>query len=214
MHVLKQWNGMKVIILVGLPLSGKTTHAKDVTETMQIPLYETGTFVYKAVEESGLEATPENIVKIAGELKSKSDSYFTEKALEYAMEKEGDDAIIFMSGIKAQSEIDYLNNSVGKENLFIISFHASSATRHARLLNEDRKKESNARGSKGVEDLAMSNDKSRFDMRDNKELGYGLGRLIALAHYVINTENRLWPNNNYEITLNQFNSILSEIKNK
>ncbi len=205
---------MKVIVMLGLPLSGKTTHAKDVTEEMNIPLFETGTFVYKAVEEAGLEATPENIVKIAGECKAKSDSYFTEKALEYAKETLGDDAIIFMSGVKAQSEVDYLVSAVGEENFFMISFHASAGTRHYRLLNADRKAESSARGAKGVEDLAMANDRSRFNMRDDKELGYGLGRLMALAHYVINTEDKLWPNNNYEITLNQFKAILNEIKNK
>lgn len=205
---------MKVIVMLGLPLSGKTTHAKDVMEEMKIPLVETGTFVYKAVEEAGLSPTPENIVKVAGECKAKSDAYFTERALDFANDEFGNDSLVFMSGVKAQSEVDCIVDRVGKENFFMISFHASANTRHSRLLNDDRKAESEARGAKGVEDQAMANDWSRFEMRDNKELGYGLGRLMALAHYVVNTEDRLWPYNNYEITLKQFKAILTEIKNK
>ena len=72
---------MKVIILIGLPLSGKTTHARFASDDFSMPIVETGTFVYKAVKESGLQSTPENIKKVARECKDKSDSYFTERAL-------------------------------------------------------------------------------------------------------------------------------------
>ena len=202
---------MKVIVILGLPLSGKTTHAKILVDELNIPLVETGTFVYKAVAERGLEPIPENIVKVAGECKSQSDSYFTERALEYAIDNHKDNQAIFMSGVKAQSEVDYLVNAMGKENVFLISFHASADTRHARLLNKDRKEESTKAGAKGVEDVAMANDKSRFDLRDNKELSYGLGRLMALAHFVIITEDVLWPHHNFDITLKNFKRIIHEL---
>ncbi|MCY3411676.1 MAG: AAA family ATPase [Candidatus Heimdallarchaeota archaeon] len=205
---------LKVIVILGLPLSGKTVHAKVVQEELNIPLYETGTYVYKAVAERGLDATPENIVMVAGECKSQSDAYFTEKALEEAVSREKPGSMIFMSGVKAQSEVDHIISKVGKDNFFMISFHASADTRHSRLLNKDRQTESNARGSKGVEDQAMADDRSRFNMRDDKELGYGLGRLMALAHYVVNTEDRLWPHHNFDITINQFKGILNDVKNK
>ena len=202
---------MKVIILLGLPLSGKTTHAKAVSSELNIPVVETGTFVYKAVEERGLEPIPENIVKVAGECKAQSDSYFTEKALEFANEQHGDASAIFMSGIKGKSEVDYLKKAAGDSNVVLISFHASVDTRHKRLLNADRVEESAKAGSKAKEDKAMADDKSRFQLRDNKELGYGLGRLMAQADYVINTENHLWPHTSYEATLKDFKLILTDI---
>ena len=57
----------------------------------------------------------------------------------------------------------------------------------------------------------MAEDMSRFNLRDNKELGYGLGRLMALADFVINTENVLWPHTNFDNTLGEFKVILDEI---
>lgn len=205
---------MKVIILVGLPLSGKSTHARILEKEENIPLVETGTFVYKAVEERGLEATPENIVKVAGECKAQSDSYFTERALEYIEENYNDRPVVFLSGVKAKSEVDLLKNKLGDKNVFIVSFHASRETRHGRLQNKDRMEASKAQGEgKLTEDIAMANDISRFDLRDNKELSYGLGNLIALADYVINTEDKRWPFNNAETTLKQFKEVIAEIKN-
>lgn len=205
---------LKVIILVGLPLSGKSTHARILEKEENIPLVETGTFVYKAVEERGLEATPENIVMVAGECKSKSDSYFTERALEFIEENYSDKPVVFLSGVKAKSEVDLLREKLGANNVFIVSFHASRETRHSRLKNKDRMEASKAQGEgKFTEDVAMAQDISRFDLRDNKELSYGLGNLIALADYVINTEDRRWPFHNSEITLKQFKEIIEEIKN-
>lgn len=200
---------MKVIVMLGMPLSGKTTHAKVLEEEMNIPLYETGTFVYKEVEERGLEATPENVKLVAGECKARSDSYFTEKAIEYVLANNPDAKVIFISGVKALSETNYLKSKMGEENVLLVSFHASVDTRHARLLNEDRKSAST--GGKGVEDLAMSEDKSRFNIRDTKELEYGLGKLIGLADFVVNTEDKKWPYNKFDATLAHFREIIKSL---
>lgn len=200
---------MKVIVMLGMPLSGKTTHAKILQSEIDIQLFETGTFVYKEVEERGLEATPENVKLVAGECKAKTDAYFTEKAIEYVLANHADAKAIFISGVKALSEVNYLQNKMGRDNVLLISFHASVDTRHARLLNDDRKKAST--GGKGVEDLAMSADKARFSIRDTKELGYGLGKLMALADFVINTEDKKWPYNNFDTTLSNFREIIKSL---
>lgn len=200
---------MKVIVMLGMPLSGKTTHAKVLQDEMNIQLYETGTFVYKEVEERGLEATPENVKIVAGECKSKSDSYFTEKTIDFVLLNNPDAKVIFISGVKALSEVNFLKEKLGVNNVLLVSFHASVDTRHARLMNADRQKAS--QGGKGVEDLAMSNDKSRFNIRDTKELGYGLGKLMALADFVVNTEDKKWPYNNFDTTLSNFKEIIKSV---
>lgn len=202
---------MKVIVLLGLPLSGKSTHARFASKDFGIPIVETGTFVYKAVEERGLEPTPENIRQVAGECKAESDSYFTEKALAFALENYKDAPSIFMSGIKAHSEVNILKSLMGERNIKLISFHASVDTRHSRLLNQDRIAESSKMEGKTVEDQAMAEDKARFNLRDAKELGYGIGELIAIADYIVNTEDRQWPRNDFEQTYQDFLVILREI---
>jgi dephospho-CoA kinase len=205
----------KVIILVGLPLSGKSSHATILTKKENIPLVETGTFVYKAVEERGLEATPENVRTVAGECKAISDAYFTEKALEFIESNHSDKPVAFLSGLKALSEVNLCREKFGKENVYTISFHASINTRHQRLRNQDRQEASAAQGqSKATEDIAMAEDINRFNTRDEKELSYGLGDLIALADYVINTEDRLWPYAAREHTLKEFWLIVNDIIKK
>lgn len=203
---------MKVVILVGLPLSGKSSHARILNETKNIPLVETGTFVYKAVEERGLEATPENIRQVAGECKAISDAYFTERALEFIAENYSEKPIVFLSGLKALSEVDLCKKEFSEENVYTVSFHASVNTRHSRLMNVDRKEASEKQGkSKATEDVAMANDISRFHVRDAKELSYGLGNLIALADFVINTEDKKWPHHNTDITMKQFVEITESL---
>ncbi|MDH5401365.1 MAG: AAA family ATPase [Candidatus Heimdallarchaeota archaeon] len=204
---------MKIVVILGLPLSGKSTHARLVNDDpkFDIPLIETGKFVYKEVEERGLVAIPENIVKVASECKAKSDAYFTEKAMEFVLENHKNKSIIFISGVKARSEVKFLKDKMGDENIILISFHASIQTRHDRLLNEDRKEESSKQDGKSTEDLAMASDISRFNLRDNKELGYGLGELMALADFVINTEDKRWPHHTFENTMTQFKIILTKL---
>jgi len=202
---------MKVLIILGLPLSGKTTHAKAVMDELDFPLVETGTFVYEEVEARGLKSTPENVKLVTGECKAKSDSFFTERAIEFIEDNYKDSKVVFLSGVKALSEVEFLKSRVGEGNIILISFHASVKTRHNRLLNADRQAESQKRGAKGVEDVAMVANVDRFNIRDTKELGYGLGKLMAIADYVINTEDKLWPYQEFGKTLSDFRQILIEV---
>ena len=96
---------MKIIVLIGMPACGKSTHANFLGD---IPLYETGTFVFREVEQMGLEITPENIKKVSVDLKNKSDSYFTERAVEEIRKKHPDKVACFLSGLRAVSEVEYL----------------------------------------------------------------------------------------------------------
>ena len=200
---------MKIIVVVGLPLSGKTTHCAVISEEKGIPMIETGTFVFKEVEKRGLEATPENVSMVAKECKSISDSYFTERAIEFALENYSDAPAIMLNGVKAMSEIQFLREKFGENNVKIVSFHASPPTRYARLNNPDRM--ASDRGKKSEEDEAMRADKSRFEARDKKELGYGVGTLIALSDFVINTEDKKWPYHTFDYTIREFKMVVEDI---
>lgn len=204
---------MKIAILLGLPLSGKTTHAREINNYIDysIPLVETGPIVLKAVADQGVETTPENIKRVVGSLKKeKGDAIFTVMAVEEIMNTYNENDVVFLSGVKARSEVDVVENLVGEDNVFLVSFHASFKTRHSRLLNEDRvlaAKQSN----KTTEDMAMANDPERLRLRDYKELSYGLGDLMATADYVVNTEDKRWPHKSFDDTINQFKTIISEL---
>ncbi len=199
-----------MIILTGLPVSGKTKGAKIVGKKLNIPLYETGPYVYHEVESRGLEVTPENIKKVTKEVKAITDSYFTEAAVKDMTETHPDAPAYFLAGVRALSEVDYLYKTFGEENVFIISFHCSRKTRFQRLDNPDRQAAVKKEGSKGHEDAALKNWEN-FIARDLKEISFGVGTLISLADYMLITDERVWPYMNVRKTVRILEVIVREI---
>ncbi|MCG3219411.1 MAG: AAA family ATPase [Candidatus Heimdallarchaeota archaeon] len=198
---------MKKIILVctGMPVSGKTSHTDLIEKRLGIPYVETGHFVYKAVEEANLPPTPENIKSVVAQHKKSSDAYFTEKAIEHMEQLES--PVVFITGIKAISELETLHKHYGRENVITFAFHASVNTRYNRLFKEDRVSASEERGDKRTEDIALQ-DFSNFKARDDKELGYGTGDVIASADYIVNTEDKIWPYHDMSFSTREFEEIV------
>ena len=199
---------MKIIVLSGLPLSGKTTYAKKLGPKYKMPLYETGAEVLEEVTGRGLEFSPENIKKVTDECKKISNSYFTEKLIEKVDALTDDIPGVFLSGIRAVSEIEVLKKHYGDDNVFVISFHTSMKTRFNRLNNADRIAETT--GAKAKEDVLLRNF-DNFLARNKKELGYGVGDVMALADYMMSTENELWPYVTIQKNTEAFEIILKEI---
>ncbi len=199
---------MKIIVLSGLPLSGKTTYAKKLGPKYKMPLYETGAEVLEEVTGRGLEFSPENIKKVTDECKKISDSYFTERLIKKVDALTADISGVFLSGLRAVSEIEVLKKHYGDENVFVIAFHTSMKTRFNRLNNADRVAETT--GAKAKEDILLRNF-DNFLARNKKELGYGVGDVIALADYMMSTENELWPYVTIEKNNEAFEIILKEI---
>jgi len=199
---------MKVIVLSGLPLSGKTTYAKRIMSKYNMPLYETGEVVLEEVTKRGLDFTPENIKKVTDECKKISDSYFTEKLIEKIKDLPSNIPGVFISGIRAVSEVEVLKKHFGEENVFTIAFHASMRTRFNRLQNPDRVSET--KGAKAKEDELLRNF-DNFVARNKKELGYGVGNVMAMADYIIDTESEKWPYSSVEKNTKVFEIIVREI---
>lgn len=138
-------------------------------------------------------------------MKKTSDAYFTERAMEHIEELAS--PVVLITGIKAISELETLHNKYGRKNVITFAFHASVNTRYNRLFKEDRVSASEERGDKRTEDLALQ-DFSNFKNRDDKELGYGTGDVIASADYIINTEDKIWPYHDMEFTTREFEEIV------
>ncbi|MHA1397509.1 MAG: AAA family ATPase, partial [Candidatus Heimdallarchaeaceae archaeon] len=190
--------------------SGKTTYAKKIGPKYNMPLYETGTEVLEEVTGRGLEFTPENIKKVTDECKKISDSYFTERLIKKVDNLPKDVPGVFLSGIRAVSEVEVLKKHYGEDNVFVIAFHTSMKTRFNRLNNADRVAETS--GAKAKEDELLRNF-DNFLARNKKELGYGVGDVIALSDYVISTENEKWPYATIEENTENFEKIVKEILN-
>jgi dephospho-CoA kinase len=189
---------MKIIVLTGLTAAGKSTISLPTSVKFGIPILETGNFVYKEVEDRGLEITPENIKHVTIEAKKISDSYFTERLIDEVKREYESRQAIFVSGVRALSEIEYLKNEFGSHNVLVIGFHASQKTRFDRLNNLDRKSQG---GAKAAEDRALR-DFDKFLEREKKELDFGIGTVFAMVDIVISNDNRKYPY--YTVEHNQF----------
>jgi len=199
---------VKIIVLSGLPLSGKTTYAKKIGSDYNMPLYETGNEVLEEVTGRGFEFTPENIKMVTDECKKISDSFFTERLMKKVDALPKDVPGVFISGIRAVSEIEVLKKTYGDDNVYVIAFHTSMKTRFNRLNNPDRVEDT--KGAKAEEDKLLRN-YDNFLARNKKELGYGVGDVMALADYVMSTENERWPYVTIESNTRDFEIIIKEV---
>ena len=159
---------MKVIVLVGLTAAGKSSISVPTSFKFDIPILETGNFVYAEVKANGLEITPDNIKQVTLDAKKISDSYFTEKLIAEVKSEYSYKSAVFVSGVRALSEVEYLRKEFDTFNVLVIGFHASQHTRFERLNNLDRKSQG---GAKAAEDRALR-DYSKFLEREIKELGF------------------------------------------
>ncbi|MHA1989513.1 MAG: AAA family ATPase [Candidatus Hodarchaeales archaeon] len=194
----------KIVVLVGLPASGKTTVAENLGNKMDIPVVETSPFVYKSVEEKGLPVTPENIKMVTTQNKSFKDYWYTEKAFEFCQEEYADKEMVFFAGMRSISEIKFLKEKLGREKVIVVGFHASQTTRFKRVSNPDRL---NAEGSKAQEDKKLQNF-DYFLAREEKELGFGVGSIFAMSDYIIKNDDLRYPYNSLKRNLIDFENIV------
>ncbi|MHA1222415.1 MAG: hypothetical protein ACTSP3_03960 [Candidatus Heimdallarchaeaceae archaeon] len=187
---------MKVFILVGFQLSGKSSHGHRLREEFNIPMIETGHAVYHEIKQRGLEVNHENTTAIIKELLGNDPIAFTKKILNFEKKKYESSPILLLNGVKSPAEITYVRKCFGKNNVSIVGFHASQLTRFSRVTNQDRFLVSGKLQGKTQEDQDLAKWEN-FVSRDKREIGLGIGRALATANEILVTEDKLWPYNDF-----------------
>jgi len=210
---------MKIVVTVGMPGSGKSSHPKKFGEKYGYPLLETHTPLYEELKKRELGATIENIKKVTKELKKISDSYLTEKLMEIVKTRFKDKKLVFLSGLRSPSEIELLNKEFGEENVYVIAFVASRISRYTRhahpkkgfdFVGKSSREEEKELKEKMKEDQLMA-DFKEFIKKEEKDLGWGQGDVIALAEYYIVTESERYPKRSFEESHKDFEEMVKEI---
>ncbi len=161
---------MRVVFIVGMPGSGKTL-AVSFLKKLGLSVINMGDVVREEAISRGIEITPENLGKISIELREKYGKEEVARRCLPKIVKINKDVVI--EGIRSFYEINYFKKNL-KADFIILGIHASPKTRFERLLK------------RGREDDPKNFDE--FRKRDFRELGYGLGDVIALADYMIVNE--------------------------
>ena len=189
---------MKIFVITGLIASGKSTHVRDFIKKYDFQYFETGESVLEEVNKQGGNFEPENIERIIRECKKISNTYFTDRIIEKITKD------TFIVGIRAPDEVKVLKKAFGEDNVITIAFHASLETRFQRI--HQRK---NFNDKKSTEDEILK-DYDKFIKRNQVELSWGLGNVIVLSDYIINTEDKIYPYNNYKKSYKEFLKLISK----
>jgi dephospho-CoA kinase len=156
---------MKLIVVTGMPAAGKNIAAQYAQEH-KYPLFSTGDFVRAEIRKRGVSGDPKMSAKVSTELRGKDGLGVTRMAVGEALKTKAD--VIFLEGIRSWPEVEWIRSQV---DCTLVAVLAPRQTRLKRVKQRGREDDS-------VE---------HFDLRDQREIEYGVAVCIALADaYVLN----------------------------
>jgi len=160
---------MKIIAFTGMPFAGKTEAVK-VAKDAKIPIIRMGDMVWKEVNKRGLQLNDNNVGTIANEMREKYGRDIWAIKTINKIKTMGNIESIVIDGIRNVEEIEVFKNELGNK-FVIIAVETSEEMRQKRALKRGRKDD--------------SKDVKKLKERDQRELGWGLGSVIASADIVI-----------------------------
>ena len=158
-----------VIVIVGMPGAGKSL-ASSVMKTRKVPVFVSGDIVRTEARRRNLKFTRKNLGELMLRLRREEGMGAVAKRLIPMVEK-AENRFVVYEGARSVEEVDELRR---RFDVITIAIHASSQARYRRLLRRGRS--DRPRGW------------SDFVERDNRELGVGISKLIALADRTIENE--------------------------
>jgi len=159
-----------IVCLTGMPGSGKSTIVSAL-KARGIEALNLGDGVRAEAKRRNLELSGDNLGKLMLELREKNGSGAIAELLTEQI-KNSQSKVIIIDGVRSTAEIEVLKN-IGSVKL--LSIEASSDTRYKFL------------STRGRSDDPTTIEK--FEERDNRELGVGIGESIAAADETISNNN-------------------------
>jgi len=158
-----------VLVVVGMPGAGKSL-ASSVMKARGIPVFVSGDIIRAEARKRRLKFTRENLGELMLKIRKEEGMAAVAKRLVPLVEKEGREFVVY-EGARSVEEVDEL---LRKYDVVTIAIHASPAARFRRL--QRRRRSDRPRGL------------ADFAERDNRELGVGIAKLIALADRTVENE--------------------------
>lgn len=157
-----------------MPASGKGK-AIDFFVQKGFHCFALGDAVREEAARTGTEPTAENLAHIADSTRSELGDDIWAKRTVGIIKRHNFDRII-IDGARSMSELEAIQWEFSMD-IRIIAIHASPGIRFERVISRARSDD--------------SADRAVFSARDERELGYGLGDLIALSEFMVVNETSL-----------------------
>jgi dephospho-CoA kinase len=173
----------KIVLVVGLPGSGKSTVANYIRDNYNARIFLSGDIIREEIKRRGLAYTPENDSKIAHWFHTSNREGLVVKRLWANIRKSGKKLVV-IDGLRSETQLSILRK-IAKTRPFVISIVASQNVRVRRELSRGRfgKKES----------------VKYVKFRDKLEKSHGVARLMAKSDYKINNTHLSVRQSNYKI---------------
>lgn len=187
-----------VIGIVGMPGSGKSTALEALEQQKDAKVVCMGDRVREKVTGAGLPITPENLGNMAENLREEHGpdvvAMLTIKKIK-EIAREGD--LIVIDGIRSMHEVELFREHW---DMPLLALKSPKKTRHARL--RERKREDD------------STDEGYFDMRDERELKFGVGEAIEKATATIENRSATKIVQLQENVISEVNALMKASKGK
>lgn len=164
---------MRVVATTGMPGSGKGLGV-EVAEALDVPVVLMGDLVRE--ETGGLEGEggPRVFGEVASRVREEEGPGAWAKRTVERIDALEHDGVVLVDGVRSLDEVGVFREAYG-DGLLVVAVLASPRTRYERLEKRGR-----------IEDEGSVD---WFKERDLRELGYGLGRVVAMADvYIVNEE--------------------------
>lgn len=135
------------------------------------PIVRMGDLIWEEVERRGLPRTSEHVGPVANELRqTHGPDVWALRTVERIRAAHGDASLVLIDGIRSLHEVEVFRRELGEE-FTLIAIHTPETTRFNRMT---------ARGRDDDPD-----DADGHRARDERELGWGIARTIALADEMV-----------------------------
>jgi len=160
---------MKILIIVGMPGSGKTTCA-NIARRMNIFTLTTGDVIRDEIKRRGLEYNEQNDLKVARWFNENGREKLIARRLAEMIRNAGNPKKIVIEGFRSMQGINELKKILKEKDVTILAIHSSPNIRYEREKKRPRFK------GKGYRMIKM---------RDRQEIKHGLAEIIAMSDDII-----------------------------
>jgi dephospho-CoA kinase len=152
-----------------MPACGKDTALEVVRG--RFPVFRMGDVVMERLRAEGREVTADSVGALAGRLREEHGKGAVALLLAERL-RTLSDPVVVINGVRGVAEVQVFRRMFPR--FALVAVHSSPETRFRRVLDRQR------------EDDATS--RARFEEKDSRELGWGLGEAIALADVMLVNE--------------------------